>query len=237
MEINERGNTAIKQHGHLPQTPFGICFHFAFLTALMVIAIPTLPRSPIVPRLSWKQPHGERIWVPRAPDITVLPVPMSCWAPPTEGHMEDPISFYLKAQGQRGCRVTYLPTLQTFLPLGSSSWAEPCTHSHSCRQSSRRVLAILPGQQRLSIRLSVCGFLSCGSASSSHQPWFLPEETREEASQPHARGAGGRRRQGMPQPCLLLTFAAKGMHGTGLSLLTQGTAPTGHCPMAHPTAP
>lgn len=45
----------------------------------------------------------------------------------------------------------------------------------------------------------------------------------------------------MPQPCLFLTFAAKGMHGTGLTppppTHTQGTAPTRHCPLAHPTAP
>lgn len=232
--------TAVEQHSHQPQTPIRICFHFPFLAVLMVVALPTPLYCPVAPQSPslcetnpWRRDLGAQSpQRRRAPHVHAL----------------------LGSTHRRTHRGSH-PTLPEGPGTGrgdaGSPTCPPCRHS--CRWGRAPGQSPAPtataagraaGGCSPSLRGCVCppvrAFLSCGSASSSSQPWFLPEETREEASQPHARGVEGRRRQGMPQPCLFLTFAAKGMHGTGLTPPpphTQGTAPTRHCPLAHPTAP
>lgn len=54
--------------------------------------------------------------MPSTPDITMLPVPIYRWAPPTEGLTKDPTPPYLKAHGQAEGMWHHLPAHLADIP-------------------------------------------------------------------------------------------------------------------------
>lgn len=114
-EINGRGNSGRAAQPSAPNTnqdllPFSISGR---VNGGSVTNTPILPRALL---LYGKQPRGEGIWVPRAPNVAVLPMSTRCWAPPTEGHTGDPTPHCLNAQGQAEGMQGHLPAHLADIP-------------------------------------------------------------------------------------------------------------------------
>jgi len=127
-----------------------------------------------------------------------------CRSPSMEGQMDDdPLEQPRSPRRWRGMRGDPRGTyLQTFLPSGSSSWAELCTHSHSWRQRMGRALPIPAGhkgpspcsspdpRRRPSVP-SVCPVPPVARPLPPSSLGFLPEEMWEEAPRSRRQGCGG----------------------------------------------
>lgn len=249
-ETNGRGNVAAKRRGWHLQKPFRVLLRLPFPPGARwkFCQHSRVPPSPCALGVHEKRPLEKGVWVPQMPTrapstlpgTTPLSAPTQCQAadlrpwkdrqtttPP--GAVER--SQELERHKQGPPRGTYL---QTFLPSGSSSWAELCTHSHSWRQRMGRALPIpaqVPAapQSRAGVRLSrpVPSLLWCGLFLPPALGFFLRKRGRRHPD-PDVRGAAGKGRQGMLPRGLFLALAATPaaeMGVRGLSAATQGLVP------------
>ena len=248
-ETNGRGIVAAKRRGRQLQKPFRFCY--AYVSHLVhdesFANAPASPHCPARWGCTRNNPWRRRLGAPNAHarpnhapqhhlSLCTHTMP-GCRSPSVEGQMDDDLLGLLRGpRSWRGTsgdpRGTYL---QTFLPSGSSSWAELCTHSHSWRQRMGRALPIPAGHEGSSPggspaprqRPSVLSLPQCGLFLPPALGFFLRKRGRRRPD-PDVRGAVGRGRQGMLPHGLFLALAATlaaEMGAQGLGAATQGLVP------------